>query len=459
MLDKLNNIFESIISQNKNLTHQLNKINLRIIKQFSKKEYSFRSLKKIGFFLFIMGIFVLPSMLFFGGIFIFLAGLIGSFIHKQSYFNDRWNKRFFICGLLITVSTITHIYKLNDSYSDILESSLSILGTFNWLPFFWLFWAIQPYMDSKKKRQKIALFLISGTFPILISGFGQYFFNWTGPFETLNGLIIWYQRQLGDHGLTGPFNNQNYAGAWLSLVWPFSIAFLIEKTNSSAKKYTAILFFLMIGLAAILTNSRNAWASILLSLPLVLNISSLYWLLPLVFLIFIIITITSNELFTGEIQEAFRAIIPEKIWMEFTQKVKLTRMDIFISSFKISLIEPIFGLGGGAFPVIYELQNNIWRGHPHNLILELAVSYGYPATILLIINISLLLINSSKYVFNKKYQDNPYFSFEKAWWVSIFIFLISQSVDVQYFDGRISIVCWILLAGLKTIIDDQVQEV
>ena len=34
------------------------------------------------------------------------------------------------------------------------------------------------------------------------------------------------------------------------------------------------------------------------------------------------------------------------------------------------------------------------------------------------------------------------------------IFLISQLVDVQYFDGRISIIFWILLAGLKCIIDE-----
>ena len=81
------------------------------------------------------------------------------------------------------------------------------------------------------------------------------------------------------------------------------------------------------------------------------------------------------------------------------KKVQLSRLDIFLSSLKISLIEPIFGLGGASFPIIYELQNNIWRGHPHNLFLELAVSYGYPATILTLCTISILLINSSKLVF------------------------------------------------------------
>ena len=187
---------------------------------------------------------------------------------------------------------------------------------------------------------------------------------------------------MGEDGLTGPFNNQNYAGAWLTIIWPFSIAFAIEKTRSFVKKSNAIFFLLTIGLAAILTNSRNAWGSIVLALPLVLSISSLYWLLPVIFLLSLGLTISSNDFFTGDLQEKFRSIIPNKIWMEFTQKVDITRLDIFIRSLKISLLEPIFGLGGASFPVVYEIQNNIWKGHP-NLLLELAISYGYPTTILL----------------------------------------------------------------------------
>ena len=417
------------------------------------------NLKKIGCILFLMGIFVLPSMLFFGALFLLLAGIVGSITNNRNYFSDNWNKIFFISGIIIIISTLTHIYSPNDSYNIILDSNSSILGCLNWLPFFWLFWAIQPYLDSKKKRKKAALIFVAGTFPVLISGFGQYFFEWTGPLEILNGLVVWYQRPLGDHGLTGPFNNQNYAGAWLSLVWPFSIALLLEKTNSSLKKFTAISFFLSIGLAAILTNSRNAWASLFLSIPMVLSISSLFWLLPIIFLLSIILAVTSSELFTGIFQETFRTIIPEKIWMEFTQKVELSRIQIFISGLKISLVEPIFGLGGASFPIIYELQNNVWRGHPHNLILELAVSYGYPVTIIIFSSISLLLIKSSKFVFNKKINDIQFFSFEKAWWSSIFILLISQCFDIQYFDGRISIMFWLLLAGLKTIIDENAQKI
>ena len=230
------------------------------------------------------------------------------------------------------------------------------------------------------------------------------------------------------------------------------------KSKNKWRKSTAIFFFFTIGLAAILTNSRNAWVGILLSITLLLNVSNLYWILPILFFLSFLIAITSSELFTGELQESFRTIIPDKIWMEFTQKVELTRFDIILSSFKISLVEPIFGLGGASFPIIYELQNNIWRGHTHNLILELAVSYGYPVTILIFFGISFLLIKSRKIIFSNKLQNDQFFSFEKAWWVSAFVFILSQSVDVQYYDGRISILFWVLLAGLKTILEEKIKE-
>ena len=49
--------------------------------------------------------------------------------------------------------------------------------------------------------------------------------------------------------------------------------------------------------------------------------------------------------------------------------------------------------------------------------------------------------------FNSKYN---LFVFERAWWVSTITLLTSQMFDVQYFDGRISIVLWIFLTGLKS---------
>ena len=297
---------------------------------------------------------------------------------------------------------------------------------------------------------------------MLVSGFGQYFFNWTGPLNILNGLIIWYQRPLQEHGLTGPFNNQNYAGAWLSIVWPFCIALILQKQKNIYHRIFSLIFLVSILLAAFLTNSRNAWASIFGSVPLVIGFGSLLWFLPIIVIISLIFSITIFQPLSGGLQDLFRDIIPSKFWLEFAGEGigirKLTRLDIFISGLKISSIRPFFGVGAGAFPILFELEKNIWRGHPHNIILELAISYGYPVTLILFSTIILLLILSAKILFNKKSLNNEFIYFEKAWWVSIFMFCVTQLFDVQYFDARISIIAWILLCGLKLMIDEANQK-
>ena len=44
---------------------------------------------------------------------------------------------------------------------------------------------------------------------------------------------------------------------------------------------------------------------------------------------------------------------------------------------------------------------------------------------------------------------------DKAWISATIIFIISQFIDVQYYDARISLTFWILLAGLKCIADER----
>ena len=54
---------------------------------------------------------------------------------------------------------------------------------------------IQTYLDSPKSRKIILLLLLSGSVPLIISGFLQVFFNIHGPFKIFNGLIIWFQEK------------------------------------------------------------------------------------------------------------------------------------------------------------------------------------------------------------------------------------------------------------------------
>ena len=111
--------------------------------------------------------------------------------------------------------------------------------------------------------------MIAGTFPVLISGFGQYFLNWHGPFETLNGLIIWYQRPVEKTGgLSGLFSSQNYAASWLNFVWLFCIALFLEKRENYLSKL--LLWVSHIYWPSFIFNfSRNVWIGLFTSIPIV----------------------------------------------------------------------------------------------------------------------------------------------------------------------------------------------
>ena len=60
-----------------------------------------------------------------------------------------------------------------------------------------------------------------------------------------------------------------------------------------------------------------------------------------------------------------------------------------------------------------------------------------------------------KIIFAKKHEKIDFLFFERAWWTSIFLFFMTQLFDVQYFDGRISLIFWILLSGARNIIHEK----
>ena len=81
---------------------------------------------------------------------------------------------------------------------------------------------------------------------------------------------------------------------------------------------------------------------------------------------------------------------------------------------------------------------------------ELSISYGIPCTILLIYFVGKILINSFNHIYLKDKKNIV----DKSIWTAVIIFLLSQQIDIQYFDGRISLLFWIFLAGLKCINDE-----
>ena len=282
----------------------------------------------------------------------------------------------------------------------------------------------------------------------------------------LNGLIIWFQKSNGK--FTGLFNNQNYAGCWLSIIWPFSISIFHEQTKNILKKSSSLIFIITIGIASFLTFSRNAWGGLLITIPLLFGSLSIYWILPGVFLFLILIFLNLSNYLTENITTIIEAVLPakfnifEQIYEQFLPSsypdIADNRINIFIFGIKKILSNPLLGFGAASFPIYYGLENNIYKSHSHNLIIDTAFNYGLVIAIIIFINIFLLcFLSFHKIILNNKKENNDNI-FERSWWTSFFVLLCSQMFDVQYYDLRISITFWILLAGLKCIIDEKTNK-
>ena len=407
---------------------------------------------------FYIGIFLLASVPFISVIFILISSIISTLRNKKSYFKDYGNIPFFFSGILIIFSCISNTFYHNTQYLSGYDTKLVWLGISNWIPYFWVFWSLQNFSEKSASRKKFFTILIAGSFPVIATGITQYFLKVYGPFTLFNGLITWYQRSLDTYeGMSGLFNNANYLGTWLTILWPFLLVLFMENRYKKNSYYFSLFLLLITLLCIILTYSRNALIGLLLGTIFICGYKVIKWFLT--FLIsFSILSYTSF------------LINPDNLLLEYSQRIivfvyrlnsigienlsTFPRFKIWGSAINFISLKPIWGWGSASFPILYEAENNIYQGHSHNLALELFISFGIPAGLLIISTIFFIFIFSSKNIFNvKRFSIDPY---NKAWLASSLVLLSSQMFDVQYFDVRIGLIFWILLGGLSNIIrEDQ----
>ncbi|MCQ9203146.1 MAG: O-antigen ligase family protein [Prochlorococcus marinus CUG1436] len=413
--------------------------------------------KDFGKLSFLTGIFLLPSAFSLSILFFLFSLVISLQRNKNSYFADKYNFSFFMGGLFLIISAIFHSLGINLSQQYSWDSNLSWIGLANWLPFFLCFYGFQSFLNTPNERKAASLTFLYGTFPVIISGLGQAFFNWNGPLKTLGGLIIWYQRPIENFTeLTALFNNPNYAGLWLNLVWPFCLACIIVNKKVNIGKIASISFGFGIAITTILTNSRSAWFGLFITIFLTYG-KRIINIIPKLFFGFFFILITSLIPLINKFYEIFfKIIIPNQSWISVDQN-HITRIDIWVSALNNIISNPLFGSGSGSFSEIFMSETGVFKGHPHNLSLELILSYGIPAAILIITPIAVISFLSFRKIFLETNHAISNSIFEKSWIISLVILIASQMVDVQYFDGRISLFLWILLAGSRNIIRNDMK--
>ena len=439
---------------------KLQKKNNLFIHYFNLSRKYLEEAKK-GELFFNLGVLLLPTAFSFSALFFIFSLIISFKKSSRPFLKDPWNLPFIICSFLLILNCF--LVSLANAKLGIeeLKTFIPWVGLANWIPFFICFWGFQDYLCTPSLRKNCAKLLVIGSVPVFLSGFSQLWLNWTGPWEILNGLIVWYQRPVQENfgSLSGLFSNPNYAGAWLNVIWPFCLGTIFQKSYNKRIKNIAILIAICCGLAIFLTSSRNAWLGLSLSSYLMFigfkSLHFLKWILPLISASFIIIF---SQDFIIEKLSFLEKIIPSFIKKEIDpaqyENWDITRIDIWRRAAEFIIQRPIIGWGSGAFSILLLSKYKIYKGHAHNLILELGVSYGLIITAIIIFTFAILLFRSSKNMLDKKIKpfrkEYNFLIFERAWWISTCTLLLSQMFDVQYFDGRISIILWILLTGLKS---------
>ena len=416
----------------------------------------------IGLIFFKTSIILLPSFFIFSSFFLTLSLIIRVFeTNFKDIVREKFNYPLYATGFLMIISCLSSndLLKNLDLYDIPREiyinwsPFLAWIDLLNWIPMFLIFIYFQKYLSTTKDRKNIGILFIIGSIPVLISGLAQTWFGIYGPFSFLNGLIIWYQRPTSE--FSAMFSNQNYAGAWLNIIWPFIFVLILKNNFNKTIKLFTISFGVLITLATYQTFSRNAGIGYIISTLLLTE--KKYWIVLIFFLFLLLIPIIlSNLNINYHIQNFFKSIIPSKFWslnnISLTSLVNLPRVNIWLTSLNFISKRPFLGWGASSFPILYEYENNIVKYHSHNLYISLAFNYGIPVSILLTI-FFLMLFKRAFTKFKQKRENqkkqNNLLLFDKAWLVSIFTLMISQLFDIQYFEGRISIAMWILLAGLR----------
>lgn len=387
-----------------------------------------------------MGMVLLASSAFLGGLLLLVALILGS-LRRAPPLADRCHQVLLVVAVLMVAGCL----RASSGW-------LAWVGLGNWLPFFWAFWGFQPYLCTPAARRRVALALVAGTVPVIVTGLGQLWLGWSGPFQMFGGLIIWHLKAGGNppDRLAGLFDYANIAGAWLVLVWPLALAALLQPRLGRVQRLVVLVIGASLVGAVVLTDSRNAWGALLLVLPLVAGSGAWIWLLPLLALALGTIGLATVAGVPSLLQDPARRLVPEMIWGRLSdlayagqRPLAVTRLAQWQVALGLIAERPWLGWGAAAFSVIYPLRTGFWHGHPHNLPIDLALSHGVPAALLLVGLVLWLLIRAARLGMVAGGL------FDRAWWAAALVLVALHATDIPMYDSRINVAGWVLLVGLR----------
>ena len=342
----------------------------------------------------------------------------------------------------------------------------SWLGLANFLPFFILFAALRLLIQSVEQLRNLSWLLGIPSLPIVFIGLIQLNTNWSipSPIATILGWQI-VPEGVPPGRMSSVFIYANFLAVYLAIAFSLNLGLCLENWQIWRQKKTLRQSFLLglltviliadtIGI--ILTSSRSAWGIAFLSFMAFAVYMGWRWLC---------LAVTGAVTAIGWASFApnfggswLRNIVPVFIWGRLSDNMypdrPIATLRITQWQFCWELIQerPLIGWGLRNFTPIYEAQMNVWFGHPHNLFLMLAAETGVIVTLLLVVIVgymtieSVLFLKSTSQPGNREQLDRLIFF---SYLVAFSGCIVFNLFDVTIFDLRINTIVWLLLSAIS----------
>lgn len=339
---------------------------------------------------------------------------------------------------------------------------LAWLGLANWLPFFWLFLAIRPYLATTAARQRVAFWLCAATVPVVVVGLLQSVFGWNQELNALGGLIRWPMREV--HTGTSLFDNPNLTAAWLAMATPFVAQRLLSPQLALHQRWIVLLLAIGTTGSLLLSASRNAISTVVLTWPLSggkrLRLAVLALVLVYGGLVWARLAIGSSPDPAAPVA-LLNAVVPEALVKKLQEMGSGTdaslvygrRQAIYAHALAWLQQFPWFGVGEQGFAALYNAGLIAQFGgeppggrimHSHSLPLEFALSHGLPALILLALAIGLGMARSGR-----RWLAQQLPASDRCWWLAGVVLVWLHLWDVPFFDSRLNMAGWLVFASVS----------
>lgn len=345
----------------------------------------------------------------------------------------------------------------------------AFLGLPNLLPFFIVFAAYSTLIQSPAQLRQIAKILFASSLPVVILGFGQLFWGWSG-FEALQAVSGWVLEAKGNPPgrMASVFMHANILAAYLQIVFILGLGLWIEAFQARRKSWKLGFLTVAVGgnaIALFLTNSRNVWGiTVIACLAFALYLGWRWLVIAVTTAAGIILWASFAPVKLG--RQGFRSIVPAFFWARLSDQMYANRPVAMMRKtqwqFALAMTQqrPFMGWGLRNFRPLYEAKMHIALGHPHNLILMLTAETGIPATLLFcgligwILGQAVLLINI--------WSDVAPITNKSQWHqdkLIIFSYLLAfagctlfNMFDVTLFDLRVNTLGWVILSAICGVI-------